>query len=319
MTTQSNEGTPMREYGPGNPLVFSHIPKTAGTSLTAALVEALKPAVFAQGMDQSLAGGYDRFDEFDATAREMMYLSPEELPADATLVAGHIGPATTLARFPDADHITFLRNPEVRVISQWMHGRALTEFDIRHWGPGAEAFRVGWRPLHEYLEHKLIATNTDNTIARFLAWPHPAMPGNDYIAESDDDTVFEAARARLDAMAHVDLVENTGFVADFATWLGRPLSDTRLNERAYIPKKMRPDFKAELDGPTRELMAHRTRIDRRLWQHVADRVLPGQDHQALLDASLAKAVDRYVESFGNPAPSRPVRNAVAFVYNLAKR
>ncbi|MCW2786707.1 MAG: hypothetical protein JWP74_3224 [Marmoricola sp.] len=309
----------MREYGPGNPLVFSHIPKTAGTSLIAALKEALQPAVFVQGMDQSLAGGYDDFDAFDATARDMMYLSPTEIPADATLVAGHIGPATTLGRFPDADHITVLRNPEVRVISQWMHGRALTEFDIRHWGVGAEAFRIGWRPLHGYLEHTLTATNTDNTIARFLAWPNDAMPGNDFIAESDDDTVFEAARARLDAMAHVDVVENTSFMADLATWLGHPLSDTRLNERAYIPKKMRPDFAAELDPATTELLAHRTRIDRRLWQHVADQVLPGQDHQAILDAALAKAIDRYVESYKNPPPSRPVRNAVAFVYNTWKR
>ncbi|MCW2856399.1 MAG: hypothetical protein JWR52_2014 [Marmoricola sp.] len=306
----------MRQYGPGNPLVLSHIPKTAGTSLTAALVDALQPEVFAHGMDQSLAGGYDRFDQFDAKTREWMYLSPDELPADATLVAGHIGPATTLGRFPHADHITFLRNPEVRVLSQWMHLRALTEFDIRRWGPGAGAVRIGWGSLRQYLEHEQVAPNNDNTIARFLAWPHDAMPGNDFIAESDDEAVLEAARARLDAMAHVDLVENTGFVADFATWLGRPLSEARLNERAFIPKKMRPDFDAELDASTRELMAYRTRIDRRLWQHVADRVLPGQDHQAILDASLGRAVGRYVDSFDNPVPwRRPVRNAVAFLYN----
>lgn len=309
----------MREYGPGNPLVFSHIPKTAGTSLTAALVDALRPTVSAHGMDQSLAGGYDRFDDFRAKSRDMMYLSPEELPADATLVAGHIGPATTLGRFPDADHVTFLRDPRVRVISQWMHCRALTEFDIRHWGPGAEAFRAGWQPLHAYLEHRLVATNTDNTIARFLAWPHGAMPGNDFIAESDDDAVFAAALARLDRMAYVDLVENSAFLDDFAVWLGRPLSGTRLNERAYIPKKMRLDFDVELSSRTRELLAHRTRIDLRLWQHVADRVLPGQNHAEVLDASLSLAVSRYVESYRNRPRSRPVRTAVAFGYNRLKR
>jgi len=310
----------MRQYGPGNPLVFSHIPKTAGTSLTAALHSALQPEVFVHGMDRSLAGGYDEFDAFNQAARDMMFLAPEELPADATLVAGHIGPATTLARYPDADHISFLRNPEVRLISQWMHGRALTEFDIRHWGPGAEAFRVGWRPLKEYLQQKLVATNTDNTIARFLAWPHPALPPNDFIDPAHDDEIAAAAIARIDAMAHVDIVENPEFITALGTWLGFELPQTRLNERAYIPKRMQPDFVTELDAETRELMAKRTRIDVRVWQHVARRVLPGADLDAVLAEALERAISRYEESFANTAPSgRPVRRLVAFAYNTLKR
>jgi hypothetical protein len=310
----------MREYGPGNPLVFSHIPKTAGTSLTASLHDALKPEVFVQGMDKSLAGDYDEFDALATTARDMLYLSPEELPADATLVAGHIGPATTLARYPGADHITFLRNPRSRLISQWMHSRSLTEFDIRHWGPGAEAFRVGWLPLADYLQHPMVVTNTDNTIARFLAWPHPRMQGSTLIAPAEDDDIAEAAIARIDAMAHVDLVENADFVTGLGTWLGRPLVETRLNERAYVPKRRQPDFAAELDDRTTELLAERTRIDDRIWRHVAERVLPGQDLDAVLQSSFDRAIERYVESFKNPAPSgRPVRRVVAFAYNTLKR
>jgi hypothetical protein len=310
----------MREYGPGRPLVFSHIPKTAGTSLTAALRDALQPGVFVQGMDQCLAGDYDDFDQFSTVARDMMYLSPEELPADATLVAGHIGPATTMARYPGADHITVLRNPRSRLLSQWMHSRSLTEFDIRHWGPGAEAFRVGWLPLADYLEHRLVATNTDNTITRFLAWPHPLLPGSDYIDPAHDDEIAEAAIARLDAMAHVDVVENPRFVAELGSWLGAPLSESRLNERAYVPRRMRPDFAAELDDRTQELMARRTRIDERLWRYVAAKVLPDEDLDAVLSASFDKAINRYVESFKNTAPTgRPVRRAVAFAYNTLKR
>lgn len=310
----------MRQYGPGNPLVFSHIPKTAGTSLTAALKTALEPAVFAQGMDRSLAGEYDEFDAFNQTARNMMYLSPEEIPADATLVAGHIGPATTMARFPDADHITFLRNPASRLLSQWMHSRSLTEFDIRHWGPGAEAFRVGWLPLKDYLRQTLVATNTDNTIARFLAWPHDLLPPAGFIDPAHDDDVAAAAIARIDAMAHVDLVENPGFITALGTWLGFDLPQTRLNERAYIPKRMRPDFSAELDAETRGLIAERTRIDVRVWKHVAARVLPEADLDAVLTDSFERAITRYQESFANAAPSgRPVRRLVAFAYNTLKR
>ena len=309
----------MRTYGPGQPLVFSHIPKTAGTSLTAALHDALKPAVFVQGMDTSLAGGFDDFENFSQVARDMMYLTPEELPADATLVAGHIGPYTTMTRYPGADHITFLRNPRSRILSQWMHSRALTEFDIRHFGTGAASFRTGWKPLVEYLNEPLVATNTDNTIARFLAWPNPLMPADDYLDPAHDEEITAAAIARLDAMAHVDVVENPGFVAGVASWLGTELSDTRLNERTFIPKRMRPDFAAEL-AAAEEVLAQRTRIDDRLWRHVAEQVLPGQDLDAVLEQSLARAVQRYVESFRNTPPSgRPVRRVAAFGYNTLKR
>jgi hypothetical protein len=309
----------MRQYGPGNPLVFSHIPKTAGTSLTAALRNAIQPEVFVMGMDRSLAGGYDDFDAFDQTAMDMMYLSPEALPADATLVAGHIGPHTTMTRYPGADHITFLRNPRSRLVSQWMHSRSLTEFDIRHWGRGAEAFRVGWLPLADYLEHPLVATNTDNTIARFLAWPNDLMPGNDFIPHENDDAVAASALARLDSMSHVDLVENPDLVAGLGRWLGTELSDDRLNERAFVPRRMRPDFPAELDRRTRDLLAERTRIDERLWRHVAARVLPEADLDELLERSFDTAIARYVESFKNPDTSRPLRRVVAFGYNTVKR
>src|SRR5690349_21530058 len=215
----------MRPYAPGRPLVFSHIPKTAGTSLTAALYRALEPEVFVQGMDTSLAGTFDDFDELGEPARKLLYLSPDELPEDATLVAGHIGPYTTMNRYPGADHITFLRNPRSRLLSQWMHLRALTEFDLRHYGPGADTFRVGWRPLAEYLSLPQVATNTDNTIARFLAWPHPAIPADDFIDPSDDEKIATAAFERLDAMAHVDVVENPALVAGVSTWLGIELAD----------------------------------------------------------------------------------------------
>lgn len=309
----------MRTYGPGHPLVFSHIPKTAGTSLTAALFDALKPEIFVQGMDTSLAGGFDDFEGFSPVAREMMFLTPEELPADATLVAGHIGPHTTMTRYPGADHITFLRNPRSRILSQWMHGRALTEFDLRHYGSGAENFRVSWLPLAEYLRHPLLATNTDNTIARFLAWPHPLMPANGFIEPADDEEITASAIARLDSMAHVDVVENPAFVAGVGAWLGTELSDTRLNERTFIPRRMRPDFAAEL-AAAEEVLIERTRLDDRLWHHVAEQVLPGIDLEAVLMQSFERAVNRYIDSFANERPSgRPIRRVAAFGYNTLKR
>ena len=253
MTTKGRNA--VRQYGPGNPLVFSHIPKTAGTSLRVALERALQPAVFVQGVDTSLLAGYDDLDAISPAHRAALYLSPDELPADATLVAGHIGPATTMARYPGADHITVLRAPELRILSQWLHGRALTEFNLRHWGPVAEAFRVAWRPLGEFLDHAMLAPNVDNTIARFLAWPHPALSRTAFIDESDDEAVLAAALERLDTFGYVNLVENPAFQEELGAWLGRELPPTRANERTAVPKRRRPDMAVELDGATRELLA----------------------------------------------------------------
>lgn len=321
MTAPHDEagGLHTRQYGPGNPLVFSHIPKTAGTSLRVALEEALKPAVFVQGVDTCLLAGYDDLDAISPVERASLFLSPDELAADATLVAGHIGPATTMARYPGADHITVLRAPQVRILSQWLHGRALTEFNLRHWGPNAEAFRIAWRPLGEYLEHDMLAPNIDNTITRFFAWPHPALSRTSFIAESDDESVLSAALDRLDTFGYVNVVENAAFQEELGAWLGRSLPATRANERTTVPKRKRPDMAVELDERTRELLAYRTRLDTQVWKSVAARVLPDADLDEVLDAALKKTVDRYQEMLRQPAEPLTLRSAVARAYETATK
>jgi hypothetical protein len=319
MTTPRDEapGLHTRQYGPGHPLVFSHIPKTAGTALALALQHALRPAVFVHGSDLVLLAGYDDLKSISPAERSRLFLSPQELAADATLVAGHIGPATTMARYPGADHITVLRAPHVRILSQWLHGRALTEFNLRHWGPNAEAFRVAWRPLGEYLDHAMLAPNIDNTITRFLAWPHPALSRTEFIAESDDDAVLSAALERLDTFGYVNVVENPRFQEELGEWLGRELPITRANERTAVPKRKRPDMAVELDTRTRELLAYRTRLDTQIWKSVATRVLPDAEPDQVLDGALQKTVDRYREMLRHPAEPLTLRGAVGRAYEVA--
>ena len=310
----------MREYGPGRPLVFSHIPKTAGTSLSAALRQSLQPAVFVQGFDTSLFGGYDDIDGIRPEQRATVYLSPEQIPADAALVAGHISPGTTMARFPGSDHITILRTPQVRIFSQWLHSRAVSEFHIRHWGSAAEGFRAGWAPLREYLEHRMVAPNVDNTITRFLAWPHPVLRKDEFLDEAHDEELLAAALERLDAFGHANVAENPRFMADLGAWLGRDLPDTRLNERRWVPPKKRPDLAAEVgDTDTRALLDHRSRLDVEVWDHVARRVLPGADPAETREAAIRTAVERYGTMLDEPNPDGPMRRAVEWLYDVRVR
>jgi len=307
----------MRSYGPGSPLVFSHIPKTAGTSLGAALEQVLQPEVAVLGgIDTALLGGYDDLEGISPIFRAGIYLTPEELPADASLVTAHLAPGTTTVRYPGADHITVLRAPQVRMLSQWMHSRSLSEFTLRRWGPSGDAFRAGRQPLRGYLDHAKVAPTVDNTITRFLAWPHPALARTEFIAESDDDALVDAAIARLDSFAHVNLLENPRFMADISAWLGAELRDPQLNERTSVLPSMRADLVAELDADTRAHLDHRCRLDVRVWNHVAAQVLPDKDPAAVLEAAFEKSVKRYDELLQRPYDASLLRRVVEGAYEL---
>jgi hypothetical protein len=308
----------MREYGPGRPLVFSHIPKTAGTSVRVALEETLHTGPPVLGLDPALFGGYED-PNMGAAARSVVFLTPEDLPADAHLVAGHISPASTMARYPGADHMTILRAPQVRLLSHFLHGRTLTEIQLRHWGRAGDAFRAAWLPVRAYLDHAMVAPIVDNTITRFLAWPHPLLVQTEFIDPVDDDELLGAALERLDGFAFVDVAEHATFLTDLGDWLGVDLPRVRLNERTSVPVRRRPDLAAELDAPTRELLDHRVRIDVKVWEHVARRTLPGTDLASLLETSVDDAIQRYGVMLREPDDTSPARRAMERAYELRVR
>ena len=309
----------MRDYGPGRPLVFSHIPKTAGTSLRSALRENLQPTVYVDGIDSSLWGGHDDYEAINPNMRSNIYRAPDELPADATLVAAHISPGTTMVRYPGADHITVLRTPQVRLLSQFLHCRGVTDFDLRRWGSVGDAFRAGWGPLQDFLRDRMVAPNVDNTITRFLTWPHPLLAKTSFIDEAHDDELLAAAIDRLDSFGHVNVVENPTFMAELGEWLGQPLPEKRLNERMSVPRRMRPDLDAELDAGTRELLDFRCRIDIRVWAHALGHVRPDADPIEVAATSMQKAVDRYSAMLQEPDQTRPVRRAITRLYDVSTR
>jgi hypothetical protein len=309
----------MRTYGPGCPLVLSHIPKTAGTSLGAVIQEALRPSVFVQGTDISLLGGYDNLDSISRAARRAMFLTPEELPSDASLVVGHIAPWTTMNRYPGADHMTVLRVPQVRIISHWLHSRSVSELALRHWGAAAGAFRASHLPLRDYLQHRRVAPIIDNTITRFLAWPHPALSGTEFIDEARDDELLAAALDRLTAFSHVNVVENDDLMSDVSDWLERALPEARMNVRTSVPVRRRPDLAAELDEDTRILLDSRSRLDVQVWESVARRAVPNADPDVLREAALRNAIDRYTTLLQGPATRSTGHPVIERLYEVGLR
>ncbi len=119
----------MTTADPGKVVVFNHIPKSAGTSVRNCLQAGLAPESSIYFLDRSLLGGYDGADGVDQKVLAQFVSAPEELP-DAQFVTGHISPGTTQVRYPDARHVTVLRNPSTRLISQWIHGRSVTDLSL---------------------------------------------------------------------------------------------------------------------------------------------------------------------------------------------
>lgn len=307
----------MNAPDPSRVVVFNHIPKSAGTSVRECLRAGLQPESSIYYLDQSLVGGYDNFDEIDPQARARFVFDPSELP-DAEFVSGHISPYTTMQRYPGARHVSVLRNPACRVISQWVHGRSLTDLDLRHWGP-AYGFRVARFGLARYLEHAMIAPNIDNCITRFFTWPHPAIKPDAFIGVEHDEELFERAVATIDAMLHVNVIENKAFMDELGEALGVTLTEERLNDRSSFPPVVPTDLGSELDASTRALLDHRTRLDRRIWEHVASRAMPGADLHGILEAGLEDSVRRYSALPAAPARGGAVRRTAEWVYRTKAR
>ena len=255
------------DIGPGRPLVFNHIPKTAGTALTVALGRAVDPQHPFMATERNLLGGRE-VQALSPAARSIVVSGPEEIPAGSDFVCGHISPATTRARFPHATEMTILREPKARLVSHWLFSRTYQDFMLRGWGAWADDVKAARVPLSEFLANPRIAYYTDNAITRFLITPHDLTPFDRFIDEADDDAVLEAAFASLDRFHFLGVLEDPDLATSLSTWLGHDVRIERANETQPLPPTRRCDVGAECAGAA-ELLAARTRLDARLWDRLA--------------------------------------------------
>jgi hypothetical protein len=160
--------------------------------------------------------------------------------------------------------------------------------------------------LHDYITNPAVATHVDNGIARLLLWPHDLIPGDDFIDPAHDDEIFEAALAMLDTFAYVGIVEDRYFVSDLGEWLGRPLSLHRLNGVSVRRQPDQLNMLAEVSGAGADLLRWRTRIDARLWRHLAARKFANAQVDEIAERTFQQAVERYAVEVAKPV-KRPFR------------
>jgi hypothetical protein len=308
----------MRER-PGDTLVFTHIPKTAGTSLRQAVQASLEPEVVFNGFGRVTLGSFADLESLHPSIRRQFVLDPADLPDDAQFITGHIAPSETRARFPDADHFTVLREPRVRLISSWLFARTHSDFNLRRWGGLADWMRAARAPLVDYLGNPGVAAHVDNVIARQLLWPDELIPGDRFIDPDHDDELLERAVATLDTFGYVGIVEDPDFSAKLGDWLGQPLRLPRLNEVGVRRQPDPVDLAAEISGAGADLLRWNTRIDERLWRHVAARTCDSDAIAGLRERAYERAVERYAGLVAQPVKLRYPRRVVEGSYALVSR
>lgn len=272
------------------PLVFMHIPKTAGSALIVGLRDVLPSTPYIGGFDLSMFGIFRAFESVAPEMRATIHHGSLPPAESADLVAGHFAHSTLIGSRPTARLMTVLREPGSRILSLWMYWRSLS--DGGSWLP---MHRLARQPLAAFLNCPEAACQTDNVAVRMLLWPHPLIPDGGFMDSASDERLVDAAAARLKHFALADVIENPRFEENVRALLARPFVHPRVKETAHMRPELRVPLKEEFTGEALRLIEHRSRLDRRLWLTLAGERIAGAEPATLGEEVFRKTVARYEE------------------------
>jgi hypothetical protein len=301
-TTSPTLGAPVR--ADSRPTCFLHIPKSAGSSIHAALEAALPLGSLApQRVDSSLFCDFDDFELLRPEARSQVAACPREVQALARYraVSGHFS-LTTLLRIADASSIcTVLREPRARLLSLYMYWRTPGTSDF--WAPYPAADHAQ-RPLWEFLSEPLLAPAIDNQICRMLLYGDPRLPESEFAAPSDIEAIAADAIKRLDALGFVGVLELGDSVwQGLARLFDVKLSPTRLNvtEDLGNPTATRPGGRL-LTAEALDLVGRRSAADLVVYDHALTRAhVDACERRRLGDGAFARQLVKLGDLVGNSA------------------
>jgi hypothetical protein len=277
---------------PDRPLVFLHIPKSSGIAVSQALLAAQQDGRNYFGFDRAFFGGFSDFASVPAENRAYIHLSPDSLPRGETFIRGHMALSTLRAAYPDAQCMTVLREPTVRLLSHFVFWRGFSPAQDAAWGGWAARSGLARGTLESFLAAPEIACQIDNVATRLLLWPHRLIPDDGPIDPADDAALIEAATHRLRGLDFVDVVENPAFQANLAGWLGTATVHPRMNETEAVPAALRTRLDEELTQRAADLLAARARLDLALWHAVLRDRAPGVDADTLRVAAVRRGTAR---------------------------
>lgn len=262
-------GNSARLAGGPRPFAFLHVPKSAGSSVTTSLREALDGHTWGEFLfDPAWMGPY-RDAERPESAQGRVLESRAHL-ASVDAVAGHLTLDTLLSRFAIDDVATVVREPRCRLLSHYEFWRNLDD--------DARAADIPWTSSHsartldfaDWLLDESIAYQSDNTLIRQLV-DDPVIPDNEFIPNDQLARLARIASARIRQLGFVGLVESGDAVFDrLGEFVGAPLRHHRINVTEREPS-LGVDLEAIFERAVPALAA-RTAGDALVWQAAARRV-----------------------------------------------
>ncbi len=256
-----------------HPLIYLHIPKTAGSSLAEGFQAAIHPHQVVRGFDSVVFGDFDAFSTLSPEIRAHVY-NGLPLPPSADFVAGHFAYPHLKRVYPDGAFFTVLREPICRLLSLWLFWRSHDTQVLAPWGAWADRVRLAWGSLGDFLRAPEVYCQIDNVVLRMLLSPHPLIPVNAPISERHDATLLRQARSVLMRFGFTDIVENPNLAARISRWLERDFRLPKQNETPAMPVERQGNLALELDREALALLESHTRLDRILWRELVRERMP---------------------------------------------
>lgn len=259
-----------------------HVPKAAGTSITALIAEASGRQRASKLFDQYHFGRIGNFDQMDPMCRAKILFDPTDLLEEGTFLAGHLSLSTIQHSLPGAQIFSMFREPFSRILSHWLFCRAATEEQLRSWGSEwCEIIRTSRGTLYEFLTHPLAAAQSDNLTVRMLLRPHPLIPEDGFVQPKHRDALVAEATEKLYAFDFLDVIENPAADNNLCHWLGVSTPPPRLNEARHIPVDRQVDMLPMFDDETLNVLEARAGLDLVLWTRVLAAKAPHADADML--------------------------------------
>ena len=286
---------------------FLHVPKTAGSSASAAIRGAIAAAeppldVCPFGLDTALFGAFDRV-ELIPPERGVFTGVPDEL-SDFDVILGHFALPSLVSERSPQDVAALFREPRARLLSLYTFWRSWPEERHAEWEPYDGSRRATELNWVDFLADERIAAQTDNAAARLLLGAHPGVPPDRFI--TDVEAVTADALAVLDTIGHADVIERGAACwDDLAVWLDAPLDVGRRNPTSDTSSFDPREYTAP---GARELLADRTSIDAALWRAAAARWgVSSAQAAALADDTAARRSGGRSLAAGSASPTVGVR------------
>lgn len=257
-------------FGAARRIGVLHIPKSAGSSVSTALRQALDDHTWSPYDFDPAQFGPLRDEPVPPAAVPRVLPDPAELRT-VTAASGHFALSTLLVGFDVADIVMLLREPRSRLLSHYEYWRGLPadqRDEDSSWSLTASARELDF---DEWLCSPRIAYQTDNVVLRTLLDGHPSIPDDDFIDPATLSTLVPEALRRSASIGWVDLVERGDDMwQGLAARIDRPLQRTRVNtteHRADLPT----NAAAVVSDRAVEALYRNTRADRDIWLAVASR------------------------------------------------